>query len=443
MFQYDPAFAANEDLARQLLELVETGASEPAAVCTPPSRPTQRPAPGEALRGADAIVAHIEVNDRHGVGVLLQRLFGSSPNVISIRSQNHFGGRQEFGAWHLCIAHPERGPDAARRAVERALGKNTVARILCVPYYADDARTALALAEIFGAPLCTYLMDDQNVFADGIPDELMAELLERSSLRLAISAELALCYEIKYGRKFWLMPPVVPARHLLGTLLPTQEVLAVPRAGAILGNIWGRQWLARLRNTVRGSGITLRWYATSHLRYLSVTPEELERDSILIPSGPPLPDEDLVAVLRKTAFLVIPSGTLDEQDDRPFIARLSLPSRIPFLLATAHTPLIVLGHPETAAAKFVRERGIGVTAPYQTAAFLAAVDQVTRPAENLAMRRRALALAARFTDVGAAEWIWQSLARGEPFDLRYEDLMRRPRPDVEQLVRSRTRSKNS
>ena len=46
-----------------------------------------------------------------------------------------------------------------------------------------------------------------------------------------------------------------------------------------------------------------------------------------------------------------------------------------------------------------------------------------QPALNLAMRKRALAAAGRFTDSGAAEWIWQSLARGEPIDQRYEDLL--------------------
>ena len=51
-----------------------------------------------------------------------------------------------------------------------------------------------------------------------------------------------------------------------------------------------------------------------------------------------------------------------------------------------------------------------------------------------------LVLAARFTDAGAAEWIWQSLAKGEAFDSRYEDLMRHPRPGVEKLVSSKEQS---
>ncbi len=141
-------------------------------------------------------------------------------------------------------------------------------------------------------------------------------------------------------------------------------------------------------------------------------------------------------MLRRTAFVVIPSGTLDDDDDRRFIAQLSLPSRIPFLMGVAQVPLLVIGNERTGAARFVREFEIGTVCDYEPEAFRAAVDAITEPARNQALRRRALALAGRFSDAGAAEWIWQSLERGEAFDLRYEDLMRKPRPDIEALARA-------
>jgi hypothetical protein len=34
-------------------------------------------------------------------------------------------------------------------------------------------RTAIAIKEIYGVPMCTYIMDDQNVCTSEIPDELM------------------------------------------------------------------------------------------------------------------------------------------------------------------------------------------------------------------------------------------------------------------------------
>ena len=68
--------------------------------------------------------------------------------------------------------------------------------------------------------------------------------------------------------------------------------------------------------------------------------------------------------LRQTPFVVLPSGTLDGFDDRRFIAQLSFPSRIPYILATSHSPILVLGSPATAAAHVVRRLGIGLSALY-------------------------------------------------------------------------------
>lgn len=435
-YEYDPAFRANEKLAAELMAM--TAEAEAAVEPEPdfPSLAAEKAAPSAPLRDADAIVAHIEINNRHGVGVLIERLFGRHPNVLSVRSESHFGGHQDFGAFHLCIPQPGPARAAARETVRKALGPLTVGRILSVPFYPADVLNTLALKDLFPVPLATYLMDDQNVCQDGIPDNLMRELLERSSLRLAISPELAAAYEEKYGLRFWLMPPVAPHRHILDHPLPPEEYLAHPAAGAMLGNIWGQRWLDLLRDTVRDSGVRLRWHSTNHLRYLSGSVEELAAAGIDIPPGPPLADRELIAALRRTAFVVVPTGSLDEQDDRRFIAQLSLPSRIPFLVATAHTPLLVAGSERTGAARFVQELGLGLVVPYEREAFRQAVGELTRPEVNRRFRRRALALAARFSDAGAAEWIWQSLEKGEAFDMRFEDLMRKPRPDVVELVRA-------
>ena len=426
----DSVRTTNDELAWKLLGLV----GAPADLSDSASE-GEHPATG-VPRDADAVVTHIEVNDKHGVGVLIRRLFRGRANVISVRSRNHYGGEQDFGDLDLCISHENTSRDAVFLNVLDALKRSTVARVLCVPYYPDDVRNALALSEVCGAPLGTYLMDDQNICADGIPDELMRELLAKSSLRLAISPELAICYELKYGCKLWLMPPVVTAGHILSEIREPEAVRSARTSGVIVGNIWGQRWLDLLRETVRDSGVTLRWHSNNYFRFLSGAGDELARDSIIVPEGPPLPDEELIEVLRQAPFVVVPSGTLDETDDRRFIARLSLPSRIPFVMAVSHTPFIVLGDKRTGAARFVEDLRIGTVCPYDRKAFREAVDHVTQPDVNLSMRRNALAVAPRYSDDGAAEWIWQSLARGEPLDRRYEEMMPEQRPDLEDLVRA-------
>jgi hypothetical protein len=405
---------SNAQLARKLLALTSPSAGGPRQ----PDRQGHL-----ALTDSDAIVSHIEVNDRHGVGVLLRRLFSHQSNVLSIRSKDFYEGRQNFGDKHLRISHDDQTRDSVFARVLGALRGSTVKRVLCVPYFRDDVLTAIALKEIFAARLCTYLMDDQNLYADEIPDAAMRELLEKSSLRLAISPELAMGYEQKYGCTMALMPPVVSTPLILRHLHPLPEDALRRGAGVIVGNIWGQRWLHLLRETVRHSGITLRWFCNSEFQWVSCSPEELRADGIAPHDGPAVPDPELVDVLRQTPFVVVPSGVLDDTDDRRFIAQLSLPSRIPFIIATSQAPMLVLGSGETGAARFVTRTGTGLVAPYNREAFRQAVERISRPDVNLAMRQAALLVAPRLVDIGAAAWIWESLERGGPVDTRYQDFM--------------------
>jgi hypothetical protein len=418
----------NQDLVSKLLSL--TG-SEPGAV--------REYAPRKAPQDADAIVAHIEVNDHHGVGVLLLRLFSETSNIVSLRSKDFYGGRQDFGVWDACVSHEGASRDAVVWRVLEALGGATIRRILAVPYFSDDALNAIALKEAFGAPLCTFLMDDQNLCSDGISDAVMGELLRKSSLRLAISPEMCTAYEAKYDCKVWFMPPVAPTRLIPRQLNALSEQTLREKQPVILGNIWGQQWLELLRSTVRGTGVTIRWYNNGEFRWLSCSKEELARDGIVPQEGPPDPDDALVEILRSAPFVIVPSGTLAEGDDRRFIAQLSFPSRIPYILATSHTPILVLGNAETAAARIVTRLGIGMVAPYRRQEFLEAAERITRPDVNVRMRRAAFLLSLRFADLGAAEWIWQSLEKGEPVDGRYEEMMPNPRPDPSELLTRRAK----
>ena len=373
----------------------------------------------QAIEQADAIVTHVEVNERHGVGVLVRRLFGGESNIVSIRSRDLYGGSQDFGLRHLCIPQTGATRDRAFWNVARALRGITVKRVLCIPYYPDDVWNGIALAEMFRAPLCTYIMDDQNLFIDGIPDDLMRELVSISSLCLAISPELREGYQAKYGKLFWFVPPLVPARFIPRK---ANEISEISESPAIVGNIWGQRWIELLRETVRGTGITLRWFNNGEFRWLPCSKEELAADGI-VPQESPHRDADLIAILRRSPYVVVPSGTMDSTDDRGFIAKLSFPSRIPYIFATSHAPLLVLGSAETSAARFVRAAGIGIVAPYRRDAFLDAIREITEPATNSRFRRRAFELSARYTDEGAADWIWRSLAQGRPVDERYQELL--------------------
>jgi len=413
------ATSKSTELRWKLAALLKDDCSH--SITAPASSPAAALAVHEAVQRADVIISHIEVNEKHGVGVLIQKIFGDQPNVISIRSQNHFNGEQHFGKTSFCLTHAGHSRPQAYLSVIEALHSQDVKRVMCIPYYADDVRSALAVTDSFGVPLCTYIMDDHNIHSDGIPDDLMAELLAKSLLRLAISPELRAVYESKYGHEFWLLPPVVSGDLLLTEPAPTVDTADGNLRAAIIGNVWGARWLELLRKTVRGSKISVDWYCGTALHWHDCTKEDLAAEGIYVRGG--LPESELAPLLRKYAFVILPSGTLDNEDDRRAIARLSLPSKVPFILGTSNTPIIVLGSPQTAASRFIHHFKIGTTAEYSTPSLLRAANEIAAPATQFAMRQNAARMTPVFSSEGISDWIWNSLELRRPYDQRFEALM--------------------
>ncbi len=379
------------------------------------------------LTDADVIINAVEINDRHGVGILLQRIFKDRSNMISIRSLNIYGGDHSFCKFDYFLGTIGLSRAEIFNKVQQALAGHTIERVLCIPYHSEEVFMALAIQEIFGAQICTYLMDDQNILADGIPDKIMSELLAKSTLRLAISSEMRDVYTAKYKQKIYFAPPVIPA-SLVNTEIPSAFSSAVTVAapiqhqtGAIIGNIWSPQWFQLLRNMTKEAGVQLDWYGNSGADWNLGDRSQLIADGInergFLPS-----EREVAAVLRNYPYVVVPSGTLDGRDDNHATSLLSLPSRIPFVMATSNTPIIVLGSQNTAAARFVERLQIGTVADYDPVSFRTAVAYVTQPKTQLQMRQNSARQVQHFINEQMDEWIWQSLAAGEQIDRRFAEL---------------------
>jgi len=379
------------------------------------------------LTPCDVVITPNEVTPCHGTGVLVHRLFGNSPHIISIRSRNLHQDHQ-FGERSFCLDHTNLSRAQIYRRLLDALEGYEVRRIVCVPFYADDLLSAIALRDIFNAPLCTYIMDDQSIYDAGISDVLIREALTKSTLRLAISPEMRNAYENNYRCKFWLLPPLVDEALVSSTLKTDERVKRNPRTGILIGNVWSKQWLDWTRETVRNSGCTIDWYGNASASWLNVTKEELAADGIHDCGF--VPERELHAVCKKYAYALVPSGTLEEKDHTGAIARLSLPTRLPFLLSSTHTPILVLGSKNTAAARFVERFECGLVCDYLQSDFIDAVARISHPEAQQQMRQNAASKATGFSSEGATAWLWSSLAKSEPHDLRFEKLMPRSESDV-------------
>jgi FkbM family methyltransferase len=191
----------------------------------------------------------------------------------------------------------------------------------------------------------------------------------------------------------------------------------------LVGNIWSQKYLDIFRETVRKTGVSIDWYCNNYdnPRWLTFDREELKSDGITI--YPPLQETELAEKLKNYSFAVIPSGKLDESDNIQNIARLSLPSRIPFILASSQTPFIVLGNPETAAARFVQRFEVGFVSDYQAPNFQKVVNHLSLPDVQKKLRQNAANIAELFSAKDMDKWLWESLEQGQPTDLKFEKLM--------------------
>ena len=382
-----------------------------------------------------ALVTVNEINNRHGVGVYMSRLFGKSESIISIRSiTNYPDDPQNESFSNYCLFHDTSSRSDIYYQVLNALGDPRIKTTFCVPWSSREVLNALALKYCYGSTLCTYIMDDQNIQVDGIPDDLMQELLEVSDLRLAISQQMRLAYEEKYDLPIGFMPPLSEDKHILKTVDTTVDNES--NNGVIIGNIWGKEWLDNLRRVIRETNETVTWYSNDYSRWwqgdsysrnsknsIPNDLKELERDGIIVPNGDGLTDDELVGALRKARYVIVPTGTMNPNDSHHFIASFSLPSRIPYILSTSNTPILVTGSEDSVAAKFVLEMGIGIVVPYETKVFKKAVDWISKPENNFKMRKNSSNIAASFSDKGALDWLYDSVELGKPLDNRFEKIL--------------------
>jgi FkbM family methyltransferase len=406
-----PADSLIEQLARHE-ELRHAVGRLVSGVATAPAIGTSQP--------VDVVVTPNEMNERHGTGVLVKRVFAGCSGIVSVRARNDYGGDHSFG--ERAVVLPQKGlsrADSFRRVLDMFDGR-AVRRVVCVPFVADDLVTSIALHDAFGARLAIWIMDDQNVAVPGIPDALMREALEKCALRLTTHPEMRQAYEKKFGLRFDLLPAVVPG----GLVRETPSAAPAGGPGALVGSLWARDWFERLCRTVSRAGHPVDWFGNHLSPYLHITPEELQAAGIHAHGI--VAEPELASALRSRSFAIVPTGTLDgDTGTSRALAELSLPGRILFVAATSHTPMIVLGSEQTPAARFVRRFDIGLCSPYDPDAFRAAVEEVVRPEVQARMRSNAARVARTFSADGIGEWLWGSLEKGEPADDRFERLLPR------------------
>jgi len=384
---------------------------EAAGIVTSPTAPAHPDAP------VHAVISYGEINHDHGTGVLVERVFRGRSGVFSIRFRDDWG-RHDFGDWHIRLPLKEYTHLDSALAARRLVTGRNVKTVTCVPFTAGELQIALAVQKMSGAKLCVWIMDDQNVASGAIPDAVMRECLEACSLRLTTHPELRDAYQQKYGLDVYILPAVVPA-ELVRDGPPETSWDGQAKTAALLGSIWDQCWFDRLCEALSHCDCATDWYGQNHSPWLKFPEAVLSRAHTTAHGV--VPENQLANALRRYPFVIVPAGMLDGRDSNPAIAALSLPGRILFAVASAHTPILVVGSDRTCAARFVREFEIGLVAPYEAKPVALAIDCLRDSATQKKMRANAAAIGSQFSDRGVAEWLSASTEQGRPVDRRFED----------------------
>lgn len=358
-----------------------------------------------------------EVNLHHGTGVLLNRLFNQEDTFV-LRSHNFYEDKGSFSGSVLpALNHSRLG---IYSMVMAALEGFCFEKILCVPYLKEEFRIAVAAKSILGLPLATWVMDDNYIHTNQVPKNDALELFRASDICFAISAEMRDAYQTHFETKFHVLPPIVGSANLkTAPCAPDFTKKLDEKTCAMVGNVWGVSWLRRMLSLFQQSGWKVDWFGRgSACAWLKTTPAELAAHGIQEQGF--INEEKLAERLAAYPFVVVPTGTGDEEDDRKQITMLSLPTRLPFLLAVAKIPMVVVGSPESCSARFLRRFGVGLHCAYEIGAFRSALAKIGEEDFNAECRRNATALAPIFTDQGLEPWIWQSCQKRAPVDDRFE-----------------------
>ena len=359
------------------------------------------------------IISSSEINDRHGTGVLLGRIFDPAQVVSLISRRDH----QVDGKYvQILIPDPLFHRESAKEILAAIFRELPVDEVLVIPHFSDEVRTALLIREISNVPIMTWIMDDSSLEEARIARDLLSKLCALSSIRFVISPAMAVAYEKAFGLGFHVLPPTVSRREIeqFSVSSSARDEILQSRA-VMLGNMWNRQWLDGLAAVLQAANWSLDWFGSS---------ADWRKDSLppcIVPKGF-LDECDLRGTLKQYPFAILATGTGDELDAMRSLTLWSLPSRLVFLFAACQIPVLVIGSSESCAAQLVGELGLGTHCAYDVERFRAAVAKLSEPAFHRACCERCRSVADSFCSDGLADWIWESGKSGSPMDMRFEFL---------------------
>ena len=357
----------------------------------------------------DLVISPNEISFAHGTGVLLSRLIEDQENILVARSFTHYGGKQRANVKKaFVLPHGVANRQDVFAEVVQWLSGYTIRSIICVPFFQPDLYIALAAQAFTGAPLGLWIMDDNCLRNEGISRVVMNEAIHRATALFAISPELKQAYQTEFRKSFSVVPPLVPKSFIRKEASPASKVSHL----IMIGNIWSPHILDQFSQVVQKAGLKIDWHSSNptHWSHIVNHTTLAKRGINIIQSEEP---KELTSKVVNALVVIIPSdpGNLD-QGHEVALGDMSIPTRLPFVLATAGTPMIVVGRAGTAAANFVNRFNLGRTVEYDALALKRAVEELGLAEVQADIRTRAAKLAPSFSFEGTFNFMVESILDG-------------------------------
>ena len=362
------------------------------------------------------IVSGQEICDKHGTGVLLRKLLQGEDEILHVRARTRYGGECSIESPSKEVEWEWKYPTQRVPKLCKAIGKRIVKNVIVVPYKESELEMAGVICEMFGAKLIVWVMDDNCVESEEMDRGEMQVAIDRADIVFGISWEMCEAYNKAFGKEVYLLPPIVEPGNFPKNLSKGNG------KALMVGNVWSPHWMARLREAISGIDLEIDWYGSPNRNSLGETLDGLEDLGIHLRGF--VPESELLKRAREFDFVIVPTSEFDDDEDasRIAIAKLSLPSRIPTLMAATGIPIVVIGDEKTAAAHFVTQLGIGKCCPYNKDLLVETFKSASAEEFRHEVFARSRDVSQAFSCEGLFPWMLQSAELGSPKDDRFESL---------------------
>jgi len=369
--------------------------------------------------GKDLLITDNVTNASHGAGILLCNILDPQ-TCINIRRDDAFLNYGEGPFPHRRIDLIENSRSAICSWLLKILDEQNIRRIIYISTCSGKGNDLLSIVAktIFDVPLLVWVMDDHL----RLEDHIARELYTIADIVFVISPELRDFYEAKFQRKFYILPPTVKSSLIVTDAERDISRNLANKTCVMIGNVWDADWLVELCRTVSKSDWTIHWYSPP-VKVSEVVFDTIRHHGIIIKGY--LPQKELAECVATYPFAIISVGSGNQDNPARGVTYFSLASRVPFLMAATHTPLLVMGNKRSCVANFVRNFGIGVSVDYDQGEFFGAIAKLTEKTFYTQCVTNAATHAKSFSDEGLAAWMWKSCEKREPIDDRFEKLFQR------------------